>query len=79
METVLGVVYSSRDILAGLRDLKKTMYDIHYNVYTGDAYDGHFTRMIQELNSTQMDRIDLLYPEDEIEMKYKIVMVISNL
>lgn len=71
METVLGVVYSSRDILTGLRDFKKTMHDIHYNVYTGDAYDGRFTRMIQELNSTQMDEIDLLYPEDEIEMKYK--------
>lgn len=71
IETAINTVYSNRDILSGIASFKKTMHEIHDGVYAEDVYDGRFTRMIQELNSTQMDEVDLLYPEDEIEMKYK--------
>lgn len=71
MDAAINAVYSNRNILDGLADFKKTLHEIHDDVYTGETYDGRFTRMIQDLNSTQLDEIDLLYPEDEIEMKYK--------
>lgn len=72
IDTAIAAVYSGDNTFSRLAAFKKTIHEIHENVYAGDeSYDGRFTKMIQDLNSTQMDEIDLLYPEDEIEMKYK--------
>ncbi|WP_180235047.1 TrlF family AAA-like ATPase [Bacillus cereus] len=38
---------------------------------SNDLYSGKFIRVIKELNKEQMDELMLLYPEDEIQVKYK--------
>lgn len=73
IEYALNLVYANngRDILNGLKTFKKDIHEIHGHKYTGENYDGRFVNMIEALTDGQMDLLDLLYPEDEVEMKYK--------
>lgn len=70
VETALDSVYSSQDISVGLDTFKHDMHLLHDGTLQNSPYDGWYTRMIQELTPNQMDEIDMLYPEDEIEMQY---------
>lgn len=70
IEKAISLVYSRGDILTNLQNFKTKLHKIH-NGIEQDEFDGHFTRLIQELSPNQMDLIDLLLPEDEIEMQYE--------
>ncbi|MBN1415650.1 MAG: PHP domain-containing protein [Bacteroidales bacterium] len=39
---------------------------------SGIITDGHFQRKLKSLSGEQYDKIDLLFPEDEITVKYKV-------
>lgn len=72
IEKAISMVYSrGEDILTNLQNFKNTLHEIHDDSAQHDEFDGYFIRMIQELSPNQMDLIDLLLPEDEIEMQYK--------
>ncbi len=71
IEKAISMVYSRGDILTNLQNFKTTLREIHDDSVKHDEFDGFFTRMIQDLSPNQMDLIDLLLPEDEIEMQYK--------
>ena len=70
IEKAISLVYSRGDILTNLQNFKTKLHKIH-NGIEQDEFDGYFTRLIQELSPNQMDLIDLLLPEDEIEMQYE--------
>lgn len=70
VETAYDSVYSDENIIANLEAFKQSMHQLHDGTQQNNPYDGWYTRMIQELTPSQMDEIDLLYPEDEIEMQY---------
>ncbi|EJR44447.1 hypothetical protein IIM_05136 [Bacillus cereus VD107] len=38
---------------------------------SNELFSGRFIRVINELNKEQMDELTLLYPEDEVQVKYK--------
>lgn len=73
IEYALSLVYSNHgnNIIDGLKTFKQNIHDIHDHRYEGDDYDGRFINMVEALTDGQIDLIDLLYPEDEVEMKYK--------
>ena len=68
---IVEMVYESNDILGNLARFKDTMHALHDDKLPNNPFDGRFTSLIQGLTDAQMDDIDLLYPEDQIEMRYK--------
>ena len=70
VDAALENVYGSSDISNGIESFKVSMRQLHDGTLQNNPYDGWYTRMIQELTQSQMDEIDMLYPEDEIEMQY---------
>ena len=70
VDTALESVYSNPNVSNGLESFKISMHQLHDGTLQNNPYDGWYTRMIQELTPSQMDEIDMLYPEDEIEMQY---------
>ena len=70
IDTAYDNVYGNQSIIANLESFKLAMHQLHEGILHNNPYDGWYTRMIQELTPSQMDEIDLLYPEDEIEMQY---------
>lgn len=64
-------VYSSGNIETNLQQFKDNMHALHDGTVASGIYDGWITNLIQSLTPDQMDNIDLLYPEDQIEMRYK--------
>lgn len=70
VETAYDSVYGNQNISDNLESFKNTMHQLHDGTLQNNPYDGWYTKMIQELTPSQMDEIDLLYPEDEIEMQY---------
>jgi hypothetical protein len=67
----MEAVYAGNSVLTNLEHFKTTMHSLHEETLASNPYDGWFSRLIRELTPSQMDSIDLLYPEDQIEMKYK--------
>lgn len=67
----MEAVYSSNDVLSNLEQFKATMHALHNETLTDNPYDGWFSRLIKDLTPSQLDLLDLLFPEDQIEMKYK--------
>ena len=54
----------------------KEVREIFFKIKKGEDIDaivsGHFVNLIRNLNDRHIDEIELLMPEDEIEVKYKI-------
>lgn len=71
IEEALAEVYANRNVSTHLDEFKEKVREIYENREADALYDGWFTRMIRELTPGQIDAIDMLYPEDQIEMKYK--------
>jgi hypothetical protein len=71
IEKAMEAVYAGNSVLTNLEHFKTTMHSLHEETLASNPYDGWFSRLIRELTPSQMDSIDLLYPEDQIEMKYK--------
>ena len=69
-ETARNVVYKDQDVLQNLDAFKESMHHLHNDSLRDNTYDGWYSKLIQELSPNQLDEIDLLFPEDEIEMKY---------
>ncbi len=71
IDTVTDEVYADNNVLSNLASFKERMHQLHTNNLANNYYDGRFTSLIQDLTESQMDEIDLLYPQDQIEMRYK--------
>lgn len=71
IDTVTDEVYADDNVLSNLASFKERMHQLHTNTLANNYYDGRFTSLIQDLTESQMDEIDLLYPQDQIEMRYK--------
>ena len=69
-EKAYDMVYGNQDVVENLNQFKQSMHQLHEGILQNNPYDAWYTRMVQELTPSQMDEIDLLYPEDEIEMQY---------
>ncbi len=72
IDILINKIFSSPDIENNLRSVKNILLDIYKDSYTGNEFDGHFINLIKGLTQEQINNIELLYPEDEIEMTYKI-------
>lgn len=68
---VVKEVYADNRVVLHLSAFKERLRRIHDNPSEESPYDGWFTKMIRELTPSQLDDIDMLYPEDQIEMRYK--------
>ncbi|MEJ6981723.1 TrlF family AAA-like ATPase [Pedobacter sp. P351] len=44
---------------------------MHNGTYTSGAFFQRFVSKIQTLNGEQLDKVDLIFPEDEIQLEYK--------
>lgn len=71
IDTLVNKIFDSKDIENNLKSVKEILLDIYYDKYTGTELDGHFINLIKGLTQEQINNIELLYPEDEIEMTYK--------
>lgn len=72
IDKAVEIVFASgADVLVNLTDFKTTMHQLHEGTLVNNPFDGWFTNLVQGLTEEQMDNIDLLYPEDQIEMRYK--------
>ena len=71
LEKTIEAVYINNNVLENLEQFKANMHSLHDDTLANNPYDGRFSRLIRELTPSQMDSFDLLYPEDQIEMKYK--------
>lgn len=72
IETAVNYVFADDKILKNLADFKESMHLIHDGLDEGEEYGGWFRNLIRELTPSQMDQIDLIYPEDQIEMRYNV-------
>ena len=72
IDVLVNKIFSSPDIENNLKSVKNILLDIYKDSYTGTEFDGHFINLIKGLTQEQINNIELLYPEDEIEMTYKI-------
>ena len=71
LEKAIEAIYINNNVLENLKQFKATMHSLHDDTLANNPYDGRFSRLIRDLTPSQMDSIDLLFPEDQIEMKYK--------
>lgn len=72
IEKVVELVFAQgADMMTNLAKFKETMHQLHEDKLGNSPFDGRFVNLIQGLTEEQMDNIDLLYPEDQIEMRYK--------
>ena len=67
----LKEIYADHNVNAYLDTFKSRIREIYDDPEADSLYDGWFTRMIRDLTPSQIDALDMLYPEDQIEMKYK--------
>ena len=72
IDVLVNKIFGSPDIENNLKSVKKILLEIYKDSYTGNEFDGHFINLIRGLTQEQINNIELLYPEDEIEMTYKI-------
>jgi len=54
-----------------INEFRDKIINIHKSVDNGSALTGHFIKLIKGLNEAQIDEIELMLPEDEIEIQYK--------
>jgi uncharacterized membrane protein len=52
-------------------DVRNVFLKIRKNEDVSDVVTGHFVNLVKSLNDGQIDEIELLLPEDEIEIQYK--------
>lgn len=71
IDTLTDNVYADKNIMSNLESVKQQLHTIHDDPSANSPYDGWMTKLIRDLSPSQMDDLDLLYPEDEIEMRYK--------
>jgi len=59
---------------ANVENTIKTVREIFLNIRKGlvvDQVHGHFVNLVERISDAQMDEIELMMPEDEIEVQYK--------
>lgn len=72
IDVLVKKIFNSPDIENNLKSVKNILLDIYKDSYAGTEFDAHFINLIKGLTQEQINNIELLYPEDEIEMTYKI-------
>jgi len=55
-----------------IKEVRKIFFKIKKDEDTNDTFSGYFKNLVKGLNDEQLDEIELLMPEDEIEVQYKI-------
>jgi len=55
-----------------IKEVREIFLKIRNNEDINQAVSGHFINLVQRLNDSQIDEIELLLPEDEIAVKYRI-------
>ncbi len=55
-----------------IKKVKEIFLKIKKSEDVNGAVSGHFINLVNSLNDEQLDEIELLMPEDEIEVKYKV-------
>lgn len=69
IDKLASICYAAR-VEDGLQSVKDIFYDIR-NGEEPTEVDGHFINLVKDMSDAQIDELDLLYPEDEVEIKYK--------
>ncbi|MBK8329353.1 MAG: AAA family ATPase [Bacteroidetes bacterium] len=54
-----------------IKDVREVFLRIRKGEDVSSVVTGHFVNLVSELNDAQIDEIELLLPEDEIEIQYK--------
>jgi len=54
-----------------IKDVRSVFTKIRANEDVSSTVTGHFVNLVKNLNDAQIDEIELLLPEDEIEIQYK--------
>jgi ABC-type Mn2+/Zn2+ transport system ATPase subunit len=54
-----------------IKDVRSVFTKIRANEDVSSTVSGHFVNLVKNLNDAQIDEIELLLPEDEIEVQYK--------
>jgi ABC-type cobalamin/Fe3+-siderophores transport system ATPase subunit len=70
IDVLLDILFSNHNVERQINGFR----DAFLNLRGGENVEnisGHFLNLIGKLNDQQMDMIDLIVPEDEIEVKYK--------
>lgn len=67
---VLKEICFNGNVEQKILDVKKVFHDIRAGISVV-GISGYFVNLIKGLSDAQIDEIDLLFPEDEIDIKYK--------
>ncbi|MDQ3192758.1 MAG: PHP domain-containing protein [Bacteroidota bacterium] len=54
-----------------LKEVREVFFKIRNGEDVSNVVSGHFVKLVNSLNDAQIDEIELLLPEDEIEVQYK--------
>jgi len=54
-----------------IKEVRNVFLKIRKDEDVSDIVSGHFVNLVKSLNDGQIDEIELLFPEDEIEIQYK--------
>ena len=68
---VLSNLCFDGDVEQKINDFRDIFLKIRRNEDVKDIVSGHFVNLVKSLNDAQIDEIEILLPEDEIEVKYR--------
>ncbi|WP_156778064.1 TrlF family AAA-like ATPase, partial [Chlorobium ferrooxidans] len=54
-----------------IKEVRSVIHKIRANEDTSSIVTGYFVKLVKSLNDAQIDELDLMLPEDEIEVQYK--------
>lgn len=70
IDALLEICFSG-NVEQKIKDVRSVFTKIRANEDGSSIVSGHFVNLVKTLNESQIDEIELLLPEDEIEVQYK--------
>lgn len=70
LDALIEICFSG-NVEQKIKDVRRVFTKIRANEDVSSTVSGHFVNLVKNLNDAQIDEIELLLPEDEIEVQYK--------
>jgi energy-coupling factor transporter ATP-binding protein EcfA2 len=70
IDTLIEICFDG-NVEQKIKDVRSVFTKIRANEDVSSIVSGHFVNLVKSLNDAQIDEIELLLPEDEIEVQYK--------
>ena len=70
IDTLIGICFSG-NVEQKIKEVRGVFTRIRANDDVSTIVSGHFVNLVKSLNDAQIDEIELMLPEDEIEVQYK--------